>query len=109
MLFDATFDEPAVAAEVPLVSRTRLARLRVGTAYDAGDEVAGGETAAVGRLHDTTERFVEEHETVMAGRWLAVPLFGDFDIRAADPDVQPFHQNLAVGFRWFGNVFDRCR
>ena len=48
---DPAFDEPVVAAHVPLPGSTRGAGCRVGATYDPDDEVAALKPGTRGRLH----------------------------------------------------------
>src|SRR4051794_24702942 len=61
-LLDAAFGIKTIGAHVPLADGTVGARLWIGTADDADNEVAGLERAAARRFADTPERFVADDQ-----------------------------------------------
>jgi hypothetical protein len=105
-LLDPALGVAAVAAEVELAARARLARLGVGPADHADDEVAGGEAAARRRLAHAAERLVAEDQPLGARRRPAVVAVDDLAVGAAHPEGDAVDEQLAVAGLGIGHVGD---
>jgi hypothetical protein len=105
-LLDAALGVVFVAAHVPFPGRARNARLGVGPAHDADNEIARRKTATIGSGLDPAERFVAEHEALLARGSGPVKPRQDVPIRPAHAQRQRARQNRAVRQRRFGNVVD---
>ena len=108
-LLDAALGVASVAAHVPLAGGAGEARLRIGPAHDADDEVAGHQAATRRRRLDRAERFVAEHQARLAGRSKAVSTVEDFAVGAAHAECQRAHQYRAVRRGRLGDVVEPCR
>ena len=108
-LLDAALGVAPVAAHVPLAGGAGDARLRVGTAHDADNEVARRHAAVLGRRLDLAERFMAEHETWLARRSRAVDAGQDFAVGCAHAQRQGAHQNRAIRVGRFGDLIETCR
>src|SRR6476620_10911624 len=83
---DPPLGVPAVGAHVPVAGRAGRAGDGVGTAYDADDEVPGGEAGTRWRLSHLAQRLVPDDEAFLARRRPPVLAVDDLQIGATDPD-----------------------
>jgi hypothetical protein len=95
-LLDATLRGAAVAAHVPFASRAARARRRVGATDDPGDQIAGREVRAGGRLEHPLERLVPENEPVADGHRPAIMAGHGLDAGAAHAEGERFRQQRPI-------------
>jgi hypothetical protein len=67
-LLDAALGVAAVAAHIPFADRAGGTRDRIGPPHDADDEVARFDAASGRRLLDLAERFMTDHQPLLAWR-----------------------------------------
>jgi len=79
-----------------VADRAAGAGLRIGSAHNAGDQIAFGEGARR-VLEHAAERLVAEHQVSPVGRRLAVLAADDLAVGSTDPDRDGLHEDLAVG------------
>jgi hypothetical protein len=95
-LLDAALGVATVATHVPFAERAIQARHRVGMSHDADDHVADAEAAVRGRIHDTAERFVAEHQPLVAGASFTVSTVDQLAVGPAHADREGAHQDRAL-------------
>src|SRR5216683_1128308 len=92
-LLDAALGVAPVAAHVPFPDGAGRARHRIGPPHDADHEVAAGDPAAFRRLDDLAQRFVAEHQALLAGRRFAIGAGEYLAIGSAHAEGPGAHQD----------------
>ena len=78
------FGVAAVQAHVPVPGRARRARIRIGAAHDADDEVTDGEPATGRRRNHPAQRLVPDDQPVLPRRRRPVLAVDDLQVGPAD-------------------------
>jgi hypothetical protein len=93
---DAALRVPSVPAHVPLSHRAVGAGDRIGTPYDAHDEIALPKSFGRTRVDHATERLMAQHEPRFSRRSPTILTLHHLDIGPADTDRNGFHQHGSV-------------